>query len=739
MYALHWRERWQLFRFEADRRSFLFGIMAFALNLGFGCGMGAANALLVGRVGTEPLFYVYIGSSVLTFLLAGATLLWADRQSRSRAFWFSFEAFAACILALWYFVNHHPHAFWPIFFARILSDVFFVLALLQFWLLAGDHFTNLEARLRFPLLVAANGLGYMIGGLLLDAFAAKFQALNFFLIWAGILALLPLLLRFLPGGESSAPRRFEAGSVASAPRSAARLVRALFFFWVAFTFFTYGVDYFFNSVALGALSNENQLAAFFGKVAFFSLAVVFVFQIFLAGPLARALRVDRSLLIICAGLFIGTALVIWHPSLAGVAVAEGLIFYFMDAKAVALLQPVGNLFPDRMRGRVKVLLDGFAPSTGDVLLLLVSLALFATVGIDSLAYILAGGTLLFLAFPWWFRGAYSNYLTDCLHAEDPKLVLNAVQALGERGNKAASLALLGLLEASDELQLKRNIILALGDIRNDAALPQVIAQFSSHHESLQLAVVESLARFRNYPSLFALYELMKSQDNVSFQVRMSATLLMSQWLGRRMLPLLQEALREDDPRIQANAIESLANIRSAEIIPAVRPFLASEHRRLRANAAIALYPFRSERAAAKAAVVKLFESEDSLTRFSGIFAIGELRLREFEKALIAFLDHPDSRHRHQVLSALAKMGNRAYTMRFADLLAGEDTGLALESIRNLARFPASSRWLVFECISKMDPIAQSQILERLDQTPFDFSQERRLLTNQRELFYMQGR
>lgn len=738
MTGIRWRERWKLYLHESDRRILIFCLTALMLNFGFGCGMASANALLVSRVGTEPLFYVYLGSSILTFLFAGATYVWVDRQSRERIFWLSFEAIAVCIFLLWFLINRMPGAIWPVFIARVLSDVFFVIALLQFWLLAGDHFTNLEARLRFPLLVAANGLGYMLGGLLLNGFAARLQALNFFLIWGGALALLPLLVRSLPKKAPSAVQTFEL-SLTSIPRSASSLLKILFLFWFAFTFFTYGIDYFFNAVALQALPDENRLAAFFGEVAFYSLGAVFIFQVFIAGPLSRVLSVNRSLTIICFGLFLGACLVAWNPSLASVAVAEGLLFYFLDSKAVSVLQPVGNLFPDTMRGRVKVLLDGFAPSTGDVLLLIISLALFSTVGIAPLAYVIAGGTFLFLAYPWWFRRIYLKYLDESLRATDPKLVLNAVQASGERGNKAAGPELLRLMETSPDPNLKRDIILTLGKIRAPETLPRIVAQFSSAHEGIQLAVVEALGLFRNYPSLFALYELMKSQDNVSFQVRMSATLRMASLVGKRMIPLLQQALQEDDSRIQANAIESLAKVRSREIIPLVRPYLKNENRRLKANAAIALYPFHAERSAAKAVVVELFQSEDSLTRFSGIYAIGELGLQEFEKALIVFLDHPDPRHRQQVLTALAKMGNREYAARFAVGLKGNDQGLALESIRNLARFPAPSRWLIFEIVSQMDEASLKLILDRLDETPFDFSQERRLLSNRRELFFLQRR
>lgn len=741
MQPFHWRDRWKLFLYEADRRSLVLAAFAFLLNLSFGCGMVAANALFVVRIGTDSLFFVYLGSSLLTFLLAAATYFWVGRQSRGQVFFLSFIAFASGIFLLWALIGHRPEWLWPLYAARILSDVLFVLALLQFWLLAGDCFNNLQARHRFPLFVAASGLGYMVGAWLVPSLAGSFQALDFFLVWSGILAALPFLFWLLPrqAAESSPAKEGEGSPEEKIPPTAYRLLKVLFVFCFAFTFLLYGVDYLFNTVALQAMPDENQLAAFFGRVSFYSLLAVLLFQALMAGPLSRLLSVDRSMVILCFTLFFGIALVAWQPSLATVAFAEGLLLYFLDSKAVALLQPVGNLFPERMRGRAKVLLDGFAPPSGDLALLLVAMGILASMGALRLAYVLAAGGLVFLLYPWLFRKAYLAYLMECLGSAAPILVLNAVQALGEPDKRVAAPALLKLLDETEDLVLKRHIILSLGRMRSDAALPKVIEQFSQGEESLQLAVVEALGHYRNYPALFALYELMKSQDNVSFQVRMSATRLMTEIVGRKMIPLLEEALAEDNPRIQANALESLALLRRAEIIPLALPYLASEHRRLRTNAAIALFPFRSHREAARRTVEALYRSEDPLTRFAGIYAIGELGLTSYADSLRTWLGHADPRHRRQALAALAKMGLRQYVGEFALSLGDTDEAAALEGIGILARFPPASRWMTFEAVSRQDAVFRERFLSRLDKTPFDFSQERALLTNRNELLFLPKR
>jgi HEAT repeat protein len=306
-------------------------------------------------------------------------------------------------------------------------------------------------------------------------------------------------------------------------------------------------------------------------------------------------------------------------------------------------------------------------------------------------------------------------------------VLNGIQALRERDHRIASEELLKLLEATDTMAVKRNIVISLGRMRAQNALPQVIETFSIHEESLQLAVLESLSLYRSYESLFALYEFMRSQENVSFQVRMNATYLMTRLVGKRMIPLLKEALNEEDFRIKANALESIALLKEKELIPLVLPYLEHTSRRLRANAAICLNPFRATRSRARKTIEALFSSEDPLTCFSGIYAIGELELGEYRKRLIELLKNTDLRFRQNIVTALAKMRIPGYDEEFVQLLLDEEEEVGLESVRRLSRFSKYSRWLIFEKISERPPMEQRQIVERLEKTPLDFSEEKELL------------
>jgi hypothetical protein len=163
------------------------------------------------------------------------------------------------------------------------------------------------------------------------------------------------------------------------------------------------------------------------------------------------------------------------------------------------------------------------------------------------------------------------------------------------------------------------------------------------------------------------------------------------------------------------------------MISFVLPYLQHTSRRLRANAAICLFPFRPERNKARTTIESLFRSEDPLTRFSGIYAIGELGLTEYRRPLIELLENPDLRYRQNVITALAKMRIPGYSEEFVQLLLDPEDEVGLASVRRLSRFSKYSRWLIFEIISHRPPSDRRKIIDRLEQTPLDFSEEKALL------------
>jgi HEAT repeat protein len=719
-------------------KTLTFALFGFLLGIGFRVGLFSSNALVISRVGTSSLFYVYLGSSIFSIGLAAVFYLLIDRFSHEKIFYFSSFFLGTLLIILWFVLRTNPSQPWIYLCTRAFLYSVFVLADLEFWLLASDFFTNFEARRRFPFIVAAEIAGGIAAGMFISLSATQLHTVNFILISGGILVVSPIFFtknlarhqRFLKSSFSFNWDQEESTILPSElePRLSLQLPILLFLFWMIYTFTCYGTDYIFNTVAFNHLPHEDTLTVFFGEISTLAYAVILVYQLFLAAPLTIKVGVDRTILLVPMMMALGTALIYWRSTLLTVSIAEGLIYFFADYAAMSLLQPIFNVISKKMRGRVKILTDGVGRPVGVILLFLIALFASFHLRIEQISFILLGVTLLFLVYPFLFHRVYLKHLLTCLQSKDLSLVSNAVQALGERNKTKAVAPLLTLLDEAQGIDLKRTIVLSLGHTRSREAFRDIVALFAVPNESLQLAVLESLAHYKNYESMFALVRLMKSTHMVSFHVRLNATLVLTKLIGKRMVPFLMEALGDKDPRVKANAIESIGLLKDRKTISFLLPFLTDENHRVRANTVIALYPFRSVRKKALKTLDGLYHSQFPLARIAALHAIGVLKLRRYEENLLRLLQSSDKKVLEHASAALGQMKNSQFCKPFIRLLLDEDEKNAVETARHLGRFPSSSRLLVFEQISKLSEGERNHIYERLNKTPFDFSMEKAMMS-----------
>jgi HEAT repeat protein len=737
---LSWREFsfWLARNYPEAGKIFAFTFIQFLLGVGFGCGFLAANALLISRSGTQPLFYIYIGSSCFSLALAALFYFLSGRFSRKILFVFSLLGEGFLLVLFWALIHSRPELLWPYYLLRIFLYGVFVLSTLQFWILASDFFNHFEAQRWFPYLVAAGVLGDLIGGLLASTFAEAWGSENLVLVWAWALILSPLLALPLrnpkaksyasppPDNVQSEEARQHSVSY-SHPRT---LTSALLLFWLVYSFFAYGVDYLYNTRAVATLGKADELSAFFGKVTLFASAAVLFYQLFLAARVTQRWGMDRVVFAIPVILLAGAGSLYFFPGLIPAAIAEAMIYFFVEFAAVALFQPVFNLYSPAVRGKVKILTEGVGRPFGILILLILGLLgplLFPGFLIEEILLLSA---IAFLAFPWFFRRTYRRYLRALLHAPEIQLVSNAVQALGEPNKKEMAPDLCRLLDESVSLDLKKTIVLSLGRIRSLSAFDDIVRIFAVKDEGLQIAVLESLSSYRNYESILTLFRLLKSEKNVSFQVRMNATRLLTKLVGKKMIPFLLENLGDPDSRVRANALESIGMLKDRKAVAILLPYLDDENNRVRANAAIALSSFRQTRVLARESAKELFQSKDLTTQLSGIYAIGEMGYRAKIGPLLRRLHSPNKAERMHVAVALAKMKVPDFLECFLGLLQDSDTAVATETARHILRFPATSRRLLFEGIARLDLPQRRSILEKLEHTSLDFTFEKNLLWNQ---------
>jgi HEAT repeat protein len=145
-----------------------------------------------------------------------------------------------------------------------------------------------------------------------------------------------------------------------------------------------------------------------------------------------------------------------------------------------------------------------------------------------------------------------------------------------------------------------------------------------------------------------LLELLRSPDP---RVRSKATLLMAR--SNRMPRWAEVRLAEPDPRVRANAIEGLWNVREPGTEQVLRAATQDPHHRVAVNAWIGLHYLGDP--AAIDGLLRLASDEVALTRSAAAWGMGHLGEPEFQQKLQQLVRDSDPAVRRNALRSLVKI------------------------------------------------------------------------------------
>jgi hypothetical protein len=161
-----------------------------------------------------------------------------------------------------------------------------------------------------------------------------------------------------------------------------------------------------------------------------------------------------------------------------------------------------------------------------------------------------------------------------------------------------------------------------------------------------LALVTEMPAQRHI--LFPLVNLLRSPDP---QVRSKAATLYgrtshnAEWVRGR--------LEESDPRVRANAVESLWGERSEAALAVLKEAARDRHHRVAANALIGLAQLDAREVSAS--LKKMVVSEDPLARSAAAFAMGRIGRAEYVPILEGMVKDSGQHARSQALKALIRI------------------------------------------------------------------------------------
>jgi len=711
-------------------KNLAFLLFKFSLEFAFSAGFFSATSLFITRVGTFSLFYIYLGSSLLALGLSYLFSKIIDKYSRRILFFASFIVLGTLIILGWAVAHSFPD--WkPIYYImRIFSYSILVITGLEFWVLASLTFTHSASKKTFSQLVIITILGEMAGGIFTSFASHWLGTTNLLLFWGIALCLIPFLfVRFsFPRPETAG---FSTGVIwgeVQAPGTgfrsrsflSSRLIQLLLVFWILYSFICYGTDYVFNSFAANSIPNEDLLTAFFGKVSAAASAAVLFYHLVIGPRLIHRFGPRQNLVLVCSLMLLPWILFAFHPSLVMIAIADSVIFYFSDHFATGIYSTILTVFPERVKGRIRVMTEGFGRPLGTMLLFLVAAFFAFKVSVPQMIPLMLVGTSLLFCYPLFFRKPYDRHILNCLHSRDSSLVLNSVQALCESPQSEAIEPLSVLLKESKSMDVRRSAVLALEHIQKPEAMQMVLPILSNPRDQLHLSAIEGLKYSPDFQGIYTLLGLLLKDQEKDPHLRNKSLEVLRQLLGKEVIVFLLSWLYDSDPQVQLDALKTLASFKDRRLISIFLPFLKSSDPRLRAGAGIALYPFtrtrENVRGMALAEIIAMATSQVLEERLAGIEAIGMTRLRPYQKLVLNSLNSPEKEEVLTASLALSHMQNPAFIEPYIRLLLDEEEAAALTAGKRIGDFSKKSRKALFDQIKLLQDVQIAKVQRRLKKT-----------------------
>ncbi|MFO1464611.1 MAG: MFS transporter [bacterium] len=721
--------------FKNAKISFL--LFKFFMEFSFSVGYFAATSLFISRVGAFSLFYIYLASSALALGLSFLFSKIIDKYSRKRIFYGSFLSLGVLTLAGWALIRFFPEWKALYFAVRIYTYAVLVLTGLEFWVLASLSFSHSDSKKVFSKLVIATVLGEMSGGLFAGFASPWVGTENLLLIWGIGICLIPFLfIRFtFPRPETSGYSTGIIWGEVQAPGTGfrsrsfftSRLIQLLFVFWIGYSFICYGSDYVFNSFAAARISSEDMLTSFFGKVSAAASLTVLAYHLLIGPKLTDRLNPTQNF-ILFSSILVVPWIVFWiHPSLVTIAIVDGIIFYFLDHFATGIHSTILTVFPERVKGRIRVLTEGFGRPLGTALLFALAAFFAFQVSVSQIQYWMLAAAGLFFLFPLLFKRPYGRHLLNCLHSRDSSLVMNSVQALCESPQPEAVAPLSSILAESKNMELKRSAVVALEHIRSPEAIKKIMPILSNPKETLHPSAIEGLRHSPEFQGIFTLIGLLKNERERDAGMMAKSFRVLREVLGKEVVVFLLGYLYDQDPQVQADALKALANFRDRRLIPIFLPFLENSSPRVRGAACIALYPFARSREGVReralAEIERMTNSHVPEEKAAGFEAVGALRLNGFEELLQGSIRSPDQGLAWEAASALAQLKDPVFLQPYLLVLLDDHEGRAVEAGKRIAEFPRWSRRKLFQSVEGLQEVQRAKIMARLRKTHLDFSHD----------------
>ena len=234
-----------------------------------------------------------------------------------------------------------------------------------------------------------------------------------------------------------------------------------------------------------------------------------------------------------------------------------------------------------------------------------------------------------------FAFEFKNFLDKYLHSLSMTAKIFATQMLSFLRPKTFIETMKMELEKDQSNYLRKTMILGLGYSDDGQTVKIIKNQFKHEKEEIQIAVLNALSINQRFEGVSFIMDILNRKVlPKSFQVRVNATQIIAKIYDTKAIPLILVGLKDDDPRVIANVLETLSLFKNEGIVRYFIKFSNHDIARVKANALMGCYKYPQTRPLYNQIVGDIFDQHDQRLLPSIFYIIGRLRDKTFTSQLI---------------------------------------------------------------------------------------------------------
>jgi len=256
-------------------------------------------------------------------------------------------------------------------------------------------------------------------------------------------------------------------------------------------------------------------------------------------------------------------------------------------------------------------------------------------------------------------------LIELLHDEDRMVRYYSARALFKMGGRDVVQSLCGLLNDPDEW-IVINVLEILSQLRDPEAVPALVGQFEIARDSrLKAIIISSLATFNE----------------------------------GRLLKTFEAGLESFDPRIQANSVEAISQLKipALEMKRKLKKLYGHPNNRVRANVCIAMA--KADPQTVYDEIMVMLQSQDASTRRSAAYVLARIEIDKRQEFVHQLLRDENFGVRKMALKAVLSLSGSVGVMEIKPLLNDENQWVrkeAVECAMSIENFPDADILALFK-------------------------------------------